>query len=505
MRHSYFQIILVLCCLSHVKMTAQQDSVFYTANYFANGFFDRWNSYDKQELIRRSKVALELAMQRAYNENGANYRSRISYFLELDNGSYMDLKSFEFVLAGTIALSGNPEPLGIVNQTRDFNKAAQVVMYMPDDFRLQDGSSPFEYAAINANANLLSNEDLRSNVTLMKESNLTTSWDQDSITAIFRIAHGIICHNDGYEHDNSNCNLHSTSAGGICFTVPSDRLPQVLDRAEWRCNAYEEVYINIPRTISVCDDQSETITFETNSTDVSVENSSGINASVNGDQLTIRAVQDGFIELTSTDGTADTLISQIQVTVLANETLTVAAELCEGDELEMENGEFTSESTTITLVGASANACDRIINYEITTLDHEKRDTIVALSEGEELVLPDGRVVTEIGTYTAVEAAAATNGCDLIWTYTVMMTSSLQDVEEDIKIHLYPNPSTDCVYVDTAHNFWKSLSLYSIEGALVFTRPFSSRICLEDVDSGIYLLEIGTDMGMLKVARLIKL
>ncbi len=449
-----FKLFLSILLISS-QVTAQQDSVFFTSNYFSHNFFERWPDYDQEEIMRRADFAANEAFRMAYEENNLHFKSVSMYNHFLGDGLYMDVEFMQFVLAGVAASSGNPEPLGKVNELRSWNKTPQTIFYIPDQWTISatDTTSPFEYAAINEMIDLSSFEDVRMNIVLMKESNLTTNWEQDSTgtKTIWQIAHGAICHNDGYGHDNNNCNLHTSSAAGLCFTIPDDRVDQVRDRAQWRCNAFDEVRLEVPLEVELCEDGSELIVLDTNVDDVQFEVSSGVQAIIIDDQLELQATADGSIELWATDGTIDTVRKTIQVSFLEN----------------------------------------------------EMRDAIVNLSQGEELMLADGTVVTEMGTYTAIEAGAAENGCDIIWNYEVNVSTSNVDVEFENDVLIYPNPFDETLTIDTKESF-QSINIYSMSGEKIYADLFSNTIDTKELSKGLYIIELkgmGTENVILKVFK----
>ncbi len=225
------------------------------------------------------------------------------------------------------------------------------------------------------------------------------------------------------------------------------------------------------------------------------------------------------------------MLSLADPTDLSIATDTSALELCEGETLLLEvssnNGslrgiaadelEINSSADGLlltasqsgmynfTIVAENDAYCYGVESNEMTIhiLAKELRDSLVNLSSGDEFILADGTVVTETGTYTAIEAGAAENGCDIIWNYEVNVSTSNIDVEFENDVLIYPNPFDETLTIDTKESF-QSINIYCMNGEKIYADLFTNRIDTKDLSKGLYIIELKgkrTENVILKVFK----
>ncbi len=100
------------------------------------------------------------------------------------------------------------------------------------------------------------------------------------------------------------------------------------------------------------------------------------------------------------------------------------------------------------------------------------------------------------GSYTVTITDA--NSCDTSFTYAVGSNTSVDAVDRDERMRVFPNPVTDYVEVRTTSANLK-VQIFSLSGKRVLFKNALSNtltISLEDLPAGIYLLEAQSDAGV---------
>lgn len=240
----------------------------------------------------------------------------------------------------------------------------------------------------------------------------------------------------------------------------------------------------------------ETCTGETLSLEVSSNNGT-ITAS--GDTELSFNVSNGMLNINSdTPGTYSFTVSanndaycygiesdEFIVTVLPSESETFDHEVCEGESILMENGEMTDVTTSITL--STANGCDRVLTYNITTLTGETIQVIESINQGETFTLIDGTVVDEMGEYFGIQDP---NSCD-IYNYTIDIVSAVYDTDKEVSIKIFPNPIADYIIIESS-KFLVSIEIIDELGRVVSNNTMNSQKSLIDVsqlNSGNYIIK----------------
>jgi hypothetical protein len=117
-------------------------------------------------------------------------------------------------------------------------------------------------------------------------------------------------------------------------------------------------------------------------------------------------------------------------------------------------------------------------------------------------------------TYTAAQAGSYTvqvtdaNSCSKISAAVQVNNVGIKDVQaSDIKVTIYPNPTSDYVTIETEGEVLKAISIYTLEGKFVQTVTATTakqQIAVSQLATGIYLVEMETTMGHKLVKRLMK-
>jgi hypothetical protein len=117
-------------------------------------------------------------------------------------------------------------------------------------------------------------------------------------------------------------------------------------------------------------------------------------------------------------------------------------------------------------------------------------------------------------TYTAAQAGSYTvqvtdaNSCSKISAAVQVNNVGIKDVQaSDIKVTIYPNPTSDYVTIETEGGVLKTISIYTLEGKFVQTVTVTTakqEIAVSQLATGIYLVEMETTMGHKLVKRLMK-
>ena len=130
----------------------------------------------------------------------------------------------------------------------------------------------------------------------------------------------------------------------------------------------------------------------------------------------------------------------INLTVNAQNTATETITVCYGETAEF-NGQTLTEGTNTITVAGQGNDCDTL--YTVTLVVRpENTNTVEVSINPDELPYQFGTQVLETeGTYT--EVFTDVNGCDSTVTLNLTINSGINDVENGIRVMLYPNPTTE--------------------------------------------------------------
>jgi hypothetical protein len=118
----------------------------------------------------------------------------------------------------------------------------------------------------------------------------------------------------------------------------------------------------------------------------------------------------------------------------------------------------------------------------------------------------DQDTFTAIGVYVVnlTSTDASGNSITAAAEVTVDNTLSVDDIDLNVEIKLYPNPASDIIYFEISNANIQSISIYDINGRLIKTSDNIS-INVSELSSGIYFAKVeGERMKTFKVLRFIK-
>jgi hypothetical protein len=96
-------------------------------------------------------------------------------------------------------------------------------------------------------------------------------------------------------------------------------------------------------------------------------------------------------------------------------------------------------------------------------------------------------------------AVTGFNGCGSFTRYdTIMIVGEgiHQITAADNSISLYPNPTTDQLFIKTENINPQTITIYDVDGRLIFTEPFRAEISISQLSSGVYFVEVQSNEGV---------
>jgi energy-converting hydrogenase Eha subunit C len=96
-------------------------------------------------------------------------------------------------------------------------------------------------------------------------------------------------------------------------------------------------------------------------------------------------------------------------------------------------------------------------------------------------------------------AVTGFNGCGSFTRYdTIMIVGEgiHQITAADNSISLYPNPTTDQLFIKTENINPQTITIYDVDGRLIFTEPFKAEISISQLSSGVYFVEVQSNEGV---------
>ncbi len=89
------------------------------------------------------------------------------------------------------------------------------------------------------------------------------------------------------------------------------------------------------------------------------------------------------------------------------------------------------------------------------------------------------------------------NGCPAVSSDIPIIGSGVNDIaNEDALIKLYPNPTTDLIYIKTEDIQPQTTSIYDVNGQLVSTMRFAPQVDVSILAPGVYLIKVSAREGM---------
>lgn len=125
---------------------------------------------------------------------------------------------------------------------------------------------------------------------------------------------------------------------------------------------------------------------------------------------------------------------------------------------------------------------------DIVILDKEILDTVVTIDSGSELVLLDGTIVSERGTYTIVESGTADNGCDIIWNYEVKVLPLVEELETMEVALIDTILVTETLMIEREERNFYEIEIYNVVDENVFIEIYSEIIEVGSLNEGLYMV-----------------
>jgi len=105
-------------------------------------------------------------------------------------------------------------------------------------------------------------------------------------------------------------------------------------------------------------------------------------------------------------------------------------------------------------------------------------------------VLPDSPAIVSLTVYGA-------NGCSDIFYDTLNIVNSVNGIYSDNTIHIYPNPASDVLFIQTDKLDFDRIDIMNVEARKVISEPFSNSISIQSLSQGVYELNFYSRDGFL--------
>ncbi len=125
---------------------------------------------------------------------------------------------------------------------------------------------------------------------------------------------------------------------------------------------------------------------------------------------------------------------------------------------------------------------------DLVILDQEVLDTVVTIDSGSDLVLLDGTIVSENGSYTAVESGTAENGCDVIWNYEVNVLFMDEETEKMGVALIDTIFKTETLISERKERNFYEVEIYNVVEENVFIEIYSEMIEVGALNEGLYMV-----------------
>jgi hypothetical protein len=208
-------------------------------------------------------------------------------------------------------------------------------------------------------------------------------------------------------------------------------------------------------------------------------------------------------------------IVYLQLSVLAVSSDSIAATICKGQTYTLANGTYNQSGLySDTLQGS--NGCDSTVFLQLTVdsvmaeVSQPTPDTLIATGNGNitwlncdsdqliEGAIFDTFVPKANGNYSAIVTSG--NCSDTSECFTAIV-NSIQSLSGNNDVHIYPNPTSNKLYITLTRNVAHTMLLYDLNGALLASRHFtgtSEQLDLSGFGNGVYFIAISAEAWSLK-------
>jgi uncharacterized repeat protein (TIGR01451 family) len=91
------------------------------------------------------------------------------------------------------------------------------------------------------------------------------------------------------------------------------------------------------------------------------------------------------------------------------------------------------------------------------------------------------------------------NGCSANVSDTILLNwicEGIQQITANNAITIYPNPATDQLFIKTENIQPQTITIYDVDGRMIFTQPFKPEIEINQLSSGVYFIEVQSNEGV---------
>ncbi|MDA9773739.1 T9SS type A sorting domain-containing protein [Saprospiraceae bacterium] len=193
----------------------------------------------------------------------------------------------------------------------------------------------------------------------------------------------------------------------------------------------------------------------------------------------------------------------LDLTVIPTTKLDVEAEICELDTFFFSGNGYTVAGNYQIFI-ESAEACDTVVNLELTVIDTTYTELTVGVTSGE---IYNGVVITNDTVFT--ELYSSVNDCDSTVVTNVVVITNTNDTEIVDGISIYPNPTgnTSTIYFQNALEVEAKLKIMDIHGHILYNEEVMDRVEIEldltDLSAGTYVILVESKTG-LWLSKLVK-
>ena len=149
---------------------------------------------------------------------------------------------------------------------------------------------------------------------------------------------------------------------------------------------------------------------------------------------------------------------------------------------------YTSTTSIPTYTTTNAVGCDSTVTLNLT-VNYSTETTVTETATGS--YTWNGNTYSESGTYYWYSTTV--DGCDSTVTLILTVTTGIDDVNSEITLNVYPNPTTSWITID-ADDILK-VEVYDLYGRKLATHQNTDRINLQGLASGTYTLRVQTLHG----------
>ncbi len=198
----------------------------------------------------------------------------------------------------------------------------------------------------------------------------------------------------------------------------------------------------------------------------------------------------------------------INLTILPQNTASITETLCNGETFTFNGQTYNATGTYQTTVAGQNGDCDTNYTINLTILPQNAPiNDEVTISQSELPYEYHGQTYNDFGTYSVT--LQDENGCDQVYNLTLVHNSGIAEVEEELTISLYPNPTDNNATLRVKGlNEQATIIITDQQGRVIQTKVLPQgtetfEIESERLASGVYYIRIQTT-NTIRTEKLIK-